>query len=91
MENLDNLRKKINDCDEKMRELFEKRMEIAKDIAIYKKENNLPIFDMKRETEVVANNKAKLVNKEIEASYEEFLHKVMDISKDYQKSVIEGK
>ena len=42
-------RKMINEIDDQMKELFLKRMEVVSNVALYKKENNMPIFDSKRE------------------------------------------
>lgn len=88
--NLIDLRKQINDIDEKMLELFEKRMEISKNIALVKKENALPIFDSKREKEVIARNVKNLNNKELESYYVSYLEKVMKISKQYQNFILSG-
>lgn len=89
MKSIDESRKEINEIDSCLADLFEKRMMVCKDIALYKKEHNLPIFDEKREKEVILNNCNKLQNKDFEAYYISFLHAIMDISKDYQKNVIE--
>ena len=50
---LDDLRKEINDIDGEMLQLFLKRMEICKSIALYKKENDLPIMQEGREQQVI--------------------------------------
>ena len=46
------LRKKIDDIDSKIKELFLERMAISKDILEYKKENNLPILNKEREEQI---------------------------------------
>ena len=46
---LDDVRQTINDIDAKMAELFAKRMEAANEIAAYKSEHGLEIYDEKRE------------------------------------------
>ena len=46
---LDDLRKEINDIDGQMLQLFLKRMEICKSVALYKKENDLPVMQEGRE------------------------------------------
>ena len=53
MKTIEELRQEINQIDKEMAELFNKRMECAKNIAIYKKENNLPIFDKTRELQLM--------------------------------------
>ena len=47
MKDLKEIRKEINQIDEEMLKLFEKRMDVVNDVALYKKENNIPILDIK--------------------------------------------
>ena len=47
--NLDELRVTIDKTDDEIIRLFEERMEVAKQIGDYKKDNNLPILDAERE------------------------------------------
>ena len=53
MEDLKKIRTEINEIDEKIKELFVKRMEEVKKVADFKKENNLPIFDADREKDII--------------------------------------
>lgn len=85
--NLKDLREKINELDAKIRELWIERLECAKNIVEYKKENNLPIFDAKREKEVIENNSQNIHDPLIKKHYVNFLHYVMDNSKEYQKEI----
>ena len=48
-ENLEELRREIDGIDQKMVELFKRRMEIVTQVAAYKKEKGLPILDASRE------------------------------------------
>ena len=56
------LRKQIDQTDQKIVELLAKRMDLVKEIAKFKKENNLPIQDEKREQEL-RNNLKNLAKK----------------------------
>lgn len=47
--NLETLRKEMDGINEELIALFAKRLELAKKIAKYKGENNLPIYDEQRE------------------------------------------
>jgi 3-dehydroquinate synthase len=85
---LEEARKEINRIDEEMAKLFEGRMECAEVIAEYKKENNLPIFDKKREEELVERNSGYIENQGLREYYKDFLLDVMSISKKYQKEII---
>ena len=78
----------IDDIDAKMLELFEKRLEVALQIAKYKKENNLPVLDSNREKEVITKNVKKLSNKKYQEYYEMFLKEIMNISKMYQEKIM---
>lgn len=52
------LRKEINDVDKQIEELFIKRMQLCFDVAEYKIENDLPVFQSGREKEILERVKA---------------------------------
>ncbi|MDO5331378.1 MAG: chorismate mutase [Bacillota bacterium] len=83
---LNDYRKQINEVDAKIVKLFEERMEISKSIAAYKKANNLPTRDPKREEEVLQKHSAE-VKPELSIYCYEFFEKLMQLSRDYQNSV----
>ena len=56
-------RREIDNIDEELVKLFEKRMNIAINVAKYKIENNMTIFNEVREIEVIKKNVARLSNK----------------------------
>lgn len=78
----------INKVDEEMAVLFERRMKAVKEIAKFKKENNLPIHDPIREAEVIKKNVEKIQNEELKVYYHDYLEMMMEISKAYQEEVI---
>lgn len=88
MKDIQSSRKEINQIDLQMAELFEKRMEICKDIALYKKDNGLSIRDEAREAEVVKRNAEYIQNTEIQPYYEDFIRNTMDVSCKYQSSLL---
>ncbi len=51
--NIDEMRKKIDEIDSGLVPLFIKRMKLSADIAAYKKEKGLPVFDPERERKVL--------------------------------------
>ena len=53
MEDLSVIREKINNIDDQIIKLWKERMETALAVAQYKKENNLPVLDAKRERELL--------------------------------------
>lgn len=90
MKELEESRLEINKIDKQIIELFEKRMDVAKDVALYKKEYGLQIFDASREQEV-CNREVELVkNPDYKQYYLEFLRCMMDLSKKYQSQIIKG-
>ncbi len=88
MNKLENARLIINEIDKKMIELFKERMVAVREVALYKKENNLDIFDSKREEELVNKNLKLLNSEELNDYYLTFLNGVLKSSKDYQKDLI---
>ena len=87
MNKLDEKRLLIDSIDEQMTKLFEQRMNIVKEIAQFKKENNLPIFSEEREKILIDKNISYLNNKEIKSYYLEFIKKVVALSKEYQNEL----
>lgn len=85
---LDIAREIINEVDNQMIELFKKRMDAAKMVAEYKKENNKPIYDKEREDALINRNLKLLNNEELEQYYKTFLEGVLTASKNYQKDLI---
>lgn len=90
MTKLEQARKKINEIDEKMAKLFEERMMATKDVALFKKENALPILDITREKELLLKNSNYIIDSTIREYYVNFLQSVMEISKKYQFRLLEG-
>lgn len=85
MNKLDEARTKIERIDKEMAKLFEERMNAVKSVLEYKIENNLPVFDSKREELLIIKNK-EYVSKELESYYVEFLKDMMKVSKKYQEA-----
>ena len=84
------IRKEINEIDGKIKQLWLERLHCSKEIAEYKKEHNLPIFDAFREKEVINENSKDIKDPLIKKHYINFLHSLMDISKDYQNELNES-
>lgn len=53
MSNINELRKQMDDVNSRMIDLFAERMEISAQIADYKKENGLPVYDPERERAIL--------------------------------------
>ena len=91
MNELENLREKIDAIDKEMIALFEKRMDIVADIAAYKIKNNLPILNQNREDIVISKVKAIVKNNDYTDSAIDFIKDIMEISKKFQQKLISEK
>ena len=84
---LGNIREQIDEIDNQIISLFKKRMEAVTNVAIYKKENNLPVFSRKREREIL--NRISLLTGEEMAVYARTLYNtIFDISRSYETKKI---
>lgn len=90
MTELERNRLAINEIDRQLAQLFEKRMDASKAIALYKKEYGLQIFDPAREAEVVKRELELIQNPDYKAYYLEFIHNLMDTGKRYQSFILQG-
>ena len=90
MTELDIARKKINEIDREMARLFEKRMDAVKEVAAYKQRTGMQVTDAAREKEVIAKNSRFLENSQYSAYFVNFLRSNMEISKKFQRRLLEG-
>lgn len=81
---LKELRKQINEIDDEILSLYLKRMNISKQIGQYKKEHNLPIYDTKREEELINNLLNKINDNELKDNYKKIILLILDESKNQQ-------
>lgn len=86
---LEDIRLEINKIDCEMAKLFEERMKCVKNVALYKQENNMPIFDESRELFVISKNLELINDEELKKYYESYIKSLMAISKEYQKDLLE--
>ena len=87
---LENARERINKIDAEMAKLFAERMDAARDVAEYKKQNGMPIFDASREAQVIERNSALVEDDALRSFYVEFLKYNMKLSKEYQRQLQGG-
>lgn len=88
MASLDDTRKKIDEIDGKMAELFEQRMAAAAEVAHYKIQHALPVLNAAREDEVVAKNTARLADVSLAPYYADFIRYTMGLSRQYQTHIL---
>lgn len=89
MDKLIEARTKIDEIDTKIIELFEKRMDVVKDVVAYKLENGMQITDSSREALMLEKNLKKINNEEYKKYYESVLAGYLKASKDMQKDIKE--
>ena len=86
---LSQIREEINEVDSELLKLFEKRMLLSNDVADYKKKNNLPVYDRRREREIL--NKVESEVREDMGSYAKILYSTLfQLSRSYQLKKISG-
>ncbi len=87
---LEEARKIINEVDEKMAELFVKRMRAAEMVYEHKKELGFPILDQAREDAVIEKNSALVEDEVLKGYYIDYQKHVMNISRAYQYRMQSG-
>lgn len=86
--NLDKIRKEIDSIDKSLCELINKRMDLSKEVAEYKIENNMPVFDRVRENAIL--DKVANESEEYADQLKKIYSSIMEQSKSIQYSMIGG-
>ncbi len=86
---LNQCREKIDAIDDQLVRLFRERMEVSAAVSAYKQENNLPIYDAKRERSLLARV-ADLAGEEMDEYTRVLYTTIMDLSKAYQQRRLQG-
>jgi len=87
MNDLTQARKEIDSINKQMAELFKKRMELSVQVAKYKMENNIPIYDKDRETAIL-QQMAELAGAELAEYTQELFITLFSLSKAYQEKLM---
>ena len=80
---LELMRKKIDEIDDKLLALFKERLKVSKKIGLLKKKYKMEIFDPQREEEII-DNCTQNISEDERIYVEKFLRNLMDISKEVQ-------
>ena len=80
---LNELRNEINGIDDEILGLFLRRMALARQVAEYKREKNLPIYQPQREQEILESVAQRAG--ELGGYAGELFTTLMDLSKQYQR------
>jgi chorismate mutase/prephenate dehydratase len=82
------LREEIDSINEKMVELFAKRMQVSEKIARYKQDNKLPIRDTERERQLL-NKVSDLAGEDMSSYTRVLFTTMMDLSRSYQSKRVQ--
>jgi chorismate mutase/prephenate dehydratase len=84
---LQSLRLRINKIDDDLIRLFEQRMDVSAEIARYKQQHNIPIFDPAREQEILGNISRK-VGEGRESSITSLYSLLFELSRAEQEKIM---
>lgn len=82
------LRNEIDRVDAALAALYEERMQLAQNIANYKRENNLPVRDQNRETVVIDNAAVHISDKNIQADFRSVMALIIQNSRKVQERLL---
>ena len=88
MENLEDIRNIIDDCDKKLVEVFEQRLKAVLDVLEYKREHKLPIFQPEREQDVLKKVNSYLEHDKFSEELELLYNQILKISKKLQSKYL---
>lgn len=88
MEDLKDLRAKLDDIDRDMVALFEKRMDISRRVAETKKAQGLPVLDQSREEQVLASRCGYLTDASLTAETRALYQEIMRLSRGVQEKLL---
>lgn len=83
---LNRLRKEIDEIDAQLLTLFERRMDVARQVGAYKKERGLPVFVPEREKAVIKSRTGALKNAEYTDAAADFFTTLMALSRRLQQA-----
>ncbi|MDY4849158.1 MAG: chorismate mutase [Bacilli bacterium] len=86
---LKELRQQIDEIDTKIIALYEQRMEIVKQVSIYKIANNIPVLDASREQLMLDKNLNKINIEEFKKYYQAVLEGFLKASKAMQQDLLD--
>lgn len=88
MNKLEECRKRIDEIDTKIIELYEQRMDVVKEVTNYKLENGLNVLDSSREAAMLEKNTEKVQSQEYKKYYKNVLDGFLKSSKDMQHEIM---
>ena len=90
LKELNEARKEILEIDDRIAELFERRMALASRIAEVKKEFGLPVFDPDREKVVLEKAIENISGNDMKEYCQMLISKMLELSRDYQNRILDN-
>ncbi|MBP3892325.1 MAG: chorismate mutase [Solobacterium sp.] len=85
MRKIEEIRHDIDEVDQELVKLFERRFHLVEEVIAYKMEQQLPIYDAQRELEILKKNLNRLNDTKLSSYFEAWYQKMLEISKQYQE------
>ena len=89
LKDLNEARREILEIDDRMAELFERRMILSARIAEVKKEMGLPVYDPDREKVVLEKAVGGITDNDLKEYCKMLIAKMMELSRSYQNRLID--
>jgi len=91
MKNLEEIRQEINLVDEALVKLLERRLDAVTQVAEYKIAHQLPVFDSKREVQVLEKIAGLVEKKDYQKAILSTFQDMMNRSKEFQQEYLKDK
>lgn len=91
MTRLEEDRKKIDEIDQKIVDLFEERFHVVEDVISYKMEIGMEILDSGRENIILEKNVNRIQDEAMKPYFQAVYEEMLKQSKEYQKHIREKK
>ncbi|EKS18754.1 chorismate mutase [Streptococcus sp. F0441] len=85
---LDSIRQEIDQIDDQIVKLLEKRMQLVEGVVAYKKASGKPILDTKREEVIFEKVRGRVTNKNYQETIVATFSDILKRSRDYQEQNI---
>lgn len=90
MDELKEIRARINQVDAQIADLFEQRMRASREVIEYKMKRGMAVYDPVREAELVKKNSALVSDDTVREYYVNFEKNLMSLSRSYQERIMNG-
>jgi len=90
MDQLEDIRKRIDEVDAQIAPLFERRMELVREVTAFKTAHGLATSDPAREDEILRRGAARIQDRDIREYYVSLQKEVLALSRDWQRRLSTG-